>query len=203
VIDATPAQLYAQSLRAAHAQQSVHYDSTVRLADRTIRIRCDAAHDRGRKTVDLHVGTTGGRMVVIVVHGAGYVRADAFALRNYVGFDAGQARRYAGRWFFVRETRPAFTQFGMNVRLDEAFDDIRMPGPYSFAPPRPGLRVIASRYENAGQPVDSTLAVRAGGRHLPVRQVSHDPAIGTITTTFSRWNERVAVAPPHDALAFR
>jgi hypothetical protein len=203
VIDVTPAQLYAQSLRAAHAQQSVHYDSTVSLEDRTIRIACDSAHDRGRKTVELRVGATVGRMVVIVVHDAAYVRADAFALRNYVGLDAAQARRYGGRWFTVPATAAAFTQFGMNVRLDEAFDDIRMPGPYSFAPPRPGLRVIASTYQNAGQPVDSTLAVRAGGRHLPVRQLSHDPAIGTISTTFSRWNERVGVAVPHGALPFR
>jgi hypothetical protein len=200
VIDVTPSQLYAQSLRAAHAQRTVHYDSTVRLADRTIRIACDSAHDGGRKTVELRVGRTVGRMVVVVARGVAYVHGDAFALRDYVGFDAGQARRYADRWFSVRDTRATFTQFGMNVRLDEAFDDIRMPGPYSFAPSRPGLRVIASRYENAGQPVDSTLAVRAGGRHLPVRQVSHDPAIGTITTTFSRWNGRVAVSVPRGAL---
>jgi hypothetical protein len=33
-----------------------------------------------------------------------------------------------------------------------------------------------------------------------VRQVSHDPAIGTITTTFSRWNGRVAVSVPRGAL---
>jgi hypothetical protein len=199
----TPATLYAQSMAAAHAQRSVHYDSTVALAGRIVRIRADIGRDRGRRMIELHAGATVGRLEERVVGRIAYVRGDAFALRSYLGLDGAQVGRYAGRWFSVHAADPTYPTVGVDATLGSAFDDLRLPAPFRFARAARGLRAIESRYRSGGQPIDSIVTVRAGGRHLPVRQVSRNPAVGTITTSFRDWNERLAVVAPVGALRFR
>jgi hypothetical protein len=200
----SPATLYHSAVVAASAKRSVHYVATSTLGgDREVLVG-DAGPDRGSQRVTFtHAGRTG-RVAISVVANKAYLRGDAFALQAYVGLNAAQVAKYAGRWFVIAPPSGAFGAVAEAVRMPSFVAELLMPAPYTpaLAATLAGRRVtgVASRFSRNGKSAVVTLYV-AGGSPLPFAQVAKGPA-GTVTTIMSRWNEPVRVAAPAGTLPF-
>jgi hypothetical protein len=200
----SPAGVYGAAIVAAEAQRSVHYVSTSNLAGNRETIVGDAAVDRGIQRITFtHAGTTG-HVTVIVAKAAAYVRGDAFTLRNFMALTSAQVSRYAGRWFAVRSPTLEYAVVAEAVQMRSFVNELTMPGPFTAVPATSigGRRVtgVRGKLTQSGKTALLTLYV-AGGSPLPVAQVIQG-STGKVTTTMTRWNERVSVVAPRGALAF-
>jgi hypothetical protein len=165
----------------------------------------DAARDRGIQRITYsHAGETG-HVTVLVVRTTAYVRGDTFTLTKYLGLTDAQAARYTGRWFSLKPPSGAYAAVAEAVRMGSFVDELLMPGPYRNAPAATfgGRRFagVRTKLVRAGRTALVSLYV-ASDTKLPVAQVI-EGSTGKITTTLGRWNERVSLAAPHDALPFR
>ena len=184
---ATPTDVYHAALKSAAGQRSVHYVAASKLGGNTEVMVGDAAV-----------------VTVIVAANTAYVRGDRFTLQAYLGLTAGQASRFAGRWFFLKPPSGAYAVVAEAVRLQSFVAELRMPAPYTTAPATTigGKHVtgVKSHEVVRGQRATIVLYVAAGSP-LPVAQIGSGAA-GKITTTLGPWNTPVAVSAPKGAVAF-
>jgi hypothetical protein len=199
----TPAQLVSSSLKAAHAQHSVHYVGTASAPSIGSTTVGDAAADRGVQYVTYRAGGHTGHVTVRVVANTAYIKGDAFALTSYVGFSAAQAAKYAGKWVLIPHTSSAFKSVAAAVRLGSNIDELQLSPPFTKlgTSTMQGQRVIGIRGRETqnGITATATLYVRAAGAPLPVSEVATEGTIHA-SVVFSKWNERVTVSAPSGAV---
>jgi hypothetical protein len=195
----TPAQLVTASMSAANKQRSVHYVSAGTYGGSHVTIVGDSAPTRGVQHITFKHGTALGRVTVVMLGRALFIRGDKTALTDYMGFTPQQATQVAGSWVAVSTTAKGYTTIAAAVELRSTISELAMPGTVTQSPPstRGGTPVVAvhGRATHSGVTVVETLYVRPTGAPLPVAQVSKQGS-NTSTVTFSRWNETVSLATP-------
>jgi len=200
----TPADVYRTAIQSAAAKNSVHYVVRSNVGGNAQLMVCDAALGRGVQRITFTKGGTTGHVTVLLVANTAYVRGDAFTLAQYLGLTSAQASQFAGRWFFLKPPNGAYRAVSRDVSLQSFVVDLLMPAPYTTAPTTiiggHAVTGVRSRVKNAGRSATITLYIGAGSP-LPVAQVEQAPT-GKVTTTLSRWNERVSVTAPSGAVAF-
>src|SRR5207249_4872423 len=137
----------------------------------------------------------------IVAANTAYLRGDRFTLQAYLGLTAGQASRFAGRWFFLKPPSGAYAVVAEAVRLQSFVAELRMPAPYTTAPAttiggKHVTGVEGPRYATdlGPGPRERVQPDRAGGRRgraRPVRGVGRDGARGAVPRRRARDVRRV------------
>jgi len=201
----SPSQVVSAALATARAQRSVHYVSRQVSGGMSVRIDGDAARDRGIQRITYRKAGRAGHVTVLVVANTAYVRGDAFTLTNYMRIPASAASVWSGKWLSFAHSAPDFAAIAAAVRLASTLEELTMPPPLRSVgtSTRQGHRVIgiAARFRRAGHEVTETLYIDRG-RSLPLRLVGSSGTT-TITGTFSRWNESIAVPAPSSAIPIR
>jgi hypothetical protein len=200
---ATPSARVASILAATRAQHSVHYVSIQEAGTTSVSIVADAGKSSGIQRITYRKAGKSGHVTVIVVARTAYVRGDAFTLRQFMGFTAADATKYADRWMLVRHTHPGYDVVAEDVTFASAVSGLTPEGQLENVSGTKigGRPVIGVRgtTTSRGQKVVTTLLVAADGRPLPVREVSTGLG-GTVQLTFSSWNEAVHVRAPRGAV---
>jgi len=154
-------------LKAAAAQQSVHYVSTSSVPGHAIRMVSDVGPSRGiqRITVTSH-GRSGPATVLVVGHTA-YIRGNAFTLHNYFPFTQAQAASYAGKWISIPSTSGAYSAVAADATFASFLADLL-----------PSTHLSVVRATIAGR---KSLGVRGSVRQAGVTLVEtvYAPARGT------------------------
>jgi hypothetical protein len=198
--------LVSSALAAARTQRSVHYVTSAVSSTVSVRMVGDAAIDRGTQRITYGKAGKSGHVTVLVVANTAYVRGDAFALANYMGFSGAEARRFGGRWIKIAHTSSWYPTVSAAVRLRSAIKEITLPRPRVALPESVlyGQRVIGIRNTSmaSGHRVTHTLYVRATGLRLPVAEVTRQGGI-RISVAFSNWNRPVKVSAPTGATPIR
>lgn len=198
----SPDRLLSSALANARAQRSVHYVSTGSSGTVGVRMVCDAARDRGIQRITFHKAGKTGQATVLVVANTAYLRADQFALINYLGFSASAAKRDAGHWLKIPSSSPAYRTVSAAVRLNSMLAELALPKPLTRLPQSTveGQHVIGLRNSSvsSGHRVTRTLYVRAAGLRLPVAESTQGGGSQS-GVVLSRWNEPVRVSAPRGA----
>jgi hypothetical protein len=199
----TPAQLRASILAAGRTQQSVHYVSSSVTPKTSVTIDARVGLSAGVQRITFTKSGKVGHATVLVSASTAYLHADAFTLRNYMGFKAASSTHYGNHWIAIPSTHRLFAPVSAAVTLASAIDEL-LPTATGRkltavgASTVGGTRVIGVRatsfVRNATQ-VD-TLYARAKGAPLPVKEVATQGKAFTFTLTFDSWNARVQVAVP-------
>ena len=199
----SPAQLLASILAAARAEHSVHYVSSASLGAFHVSQVGDAGTTRGTQRFTLRNAGKTGHMTVSFVAGSAYVRGDAFTMVEYLGFKAGAAAAYAGRWILVPRSDGAYSTIAAGVTFSSAIGELELSAPLTRVPDTTigGRRVIGLRGKSSSTAgsIAATLYARASGSPLPVREVATAGKTRAVVT-FSRWSEPVRVAVPASAV---
>jgi hypothetical protein len=199
----SPTQLLTSILAAARAERSVHYVSSASLGDVHVSQVGDAGATEGIQRFTYRNAGKTGHLTVIFVADTAYLRGDAFTLVDYMGFKAGAAAAYAGRWILVPHADIAYSAIAAGVTFSSAISELKLSAPLTRAPDTTigGRRVIGVRGKSSTSPgsIVATLYARAAGPPLPVREVATAGKTRAVVT-FSRWNEPVHVAVPASAV---
>ncbi len=200
----SPSDVYRNAIQAAAAKSSVHYVAASTIAGNGEVIVGDAALGHGIQQITFTKNGTTGHVTVVLAANTAYVRGDAFTLVQFLGLTQAQASQLDGKWFFLKPGNGAYRAVAQDVSLQSFVVDLLMPAPYAAVPATTiaGHRVtgVRSHVKSGSKSATVTLYVGAGSP-LPVAQVEQGPN-GKITTTLSRWNERVSVTAPTGAVAF-
>ena len=94
----SPKALRASILRAAMAQQSVHYATSEVDGNALLKITADVAAADGRQHVTFKAGKQTGQITILVLDNTAYVTGDTSGLELLQGLTASQASKYAGQW---------------------------------------------------------------------------------------------------------
>ena len=198
----SPDRVLSSALANARAQRSVHYVSTGSSGNVGVRMVCDAARDRGIQRITFHKAGKTGHATVLVVANKAYLRADQFALINYLGFSASAAKRDAAHWLKIPSSTPSYAIVSAAVRLNSMLGELALPKPLLRLPQSTveGQRVIGLRNSSvsSGHRVMRTLYVRAAGLRLPVAESTQSGGSQS-RVVLSRWNEPVRVSAPRGA----
>jgi hypothetical protein len=199
----TPTELLTSILAAARAQHSVHYVSSASLGTSHVSQVGDAGATQGIQRITFRAAGKTGRVTVMFVAGSAYLRGDAFTLVDYLGFKAGAAAAYAGRWILVPRSDSAYSTIAAGVTFTSAIRELKLSAPLTRLPDTTidGRRVIALRGKSSTAPgsIAATLYARATGPPLPVREVARAGKSSAVVT-FSRWNEPVRLSAPASAV---
>jgi hypothetical protein len=129
----SPFALLARIIAAARAQHSVHYVSTAQLGTTHVVQVADVAAAKGIQRISYTKSGTTGHVTVIVSAHRAYVRGDAFALVNYMGFNPAASAKYANDWVLIPRSDRDYSNVVGDVTLPSAIDSLKGPG-------RPPLR---------------------------------------------------------------
>ena len=199
----TPGTLLSRILAAGRAQHSVHYVSTAQLGTLRVVQVGDVGAVEGIQRITYQKARTTGHVTVIVSARSAYIRGDAFALVNYMGFNAAASAKYANTWVSIPHGDRDYANVAGNVTLPSVIDSLQGRGHPAAAPDTTigGRRVVGVQWRAlvGGKLVVVRLYARASGRPLPVEQrATHGSA--AVSVTFSRWNERVRITAPKSSV---
>ena len=187
------------SLAAGNAQQSVHYVSRATGANFSVTMVGDAGRTSGIQRITYTKGGKSGHVTVLVVSDTAYIRGDAFALRNYMGFSASAATQADGKWIMLAKTEQSYATVAAGVRLGSTMSELRLKAPLSAlgSSHAQGQSVVGIRnkFLVSGHQFTGTLYVSASGPPLPVEE-KQTSAIEQFDVVFSHWNEKFSVSAP-------
>jgi hypothetical protein len=200
----SPQALLSSILAAGRAQHAVHYVSDARLGTTHVIQVTDVAATEGIQRITYVKAGQSGHVTVIVSGRNAYVRGDAFALVNYMGFKPAASAKYANVWIKIPASDPAYPRVAADVTLASAIDTLKGPGRPLAAPRKTigGQRMAGVEWRTrvGGKIVVITLYARASGKPLPVQERA-TRGNGVFSVTFNRWNLALNVALPSSAVA--
>jgi hypothetical protein len=152
---------------------------------------CDVARARGVQRISI-VGKGGsGQFTVLVMGRTAYVRADAFALRNYLPFGGGlsakRISRYANHWISIPHRDSYYADTAADVTLRSFIDDHAPLNDLTLGSGTVGGRKAESLHGWAYQVLTRTVYFRSVEHPLPVEFTDAWEARGS--------RERIAVGP--------
>src|SRR5207244_11606510 len=144
-----------------------HYVSTAQLGTtRVVQVADVAAATGIQRTSSTKSGTTGHVTVIVSAHRA-YVRGDAFALVNYMGFNPAASAKYANDWVLIPRSDRDYSNVAGDVTLPSAIDSLKGPGRPMAAPSAtigdPRVVGVQWRARAGGTRVAIELCARAAG----------------------------------------
>ena len=205
VVDAatSPKQSLATILAAARAQKSVHYVADATDGSFHTTFVSDVGATSGIQRITYTSGGITGKVTVLVSNGTGYLRGDAFTLREFMGFKAAPSAKFAGKWVKVPHADRDYAALTEAVTLPSTIDELRLSGPLAFLPTLTlgGQKVFGVRGKTISkQPAQADVYASAQGAPLPVGEVEKFGNVAS-RTRFSAWNEQVHVVVPAQAVA--
>jgi hypothetical protein len=199
----SPTQLLTSILTAARAEHSVHYVSSASLGNSHVSQVGDAGATQGIQRITFRTAGKTGHVAVIFVANSAYLRGDTFTLVDYMGFKAGAAAAYAGRWILVPHSDGAYSTIAAGLTFSSVIGELKLSAPLTRVPDTTigGRRVLGVKGRSSTTPgsIAATLYARAAGPPLPVREVATAGKTRAVVT-FSRWNEPIQVAVPASAV---
>ena len=184
----------------ANARGSVHVSETVRAATKAATSANDVAASEGQQVIHLSGAT--GEAQVALVSGTAYFTASEPMLVAYFGFPATVAVTIHGRWISVPQSNSAYAAIADGVTISSTLRELIPQG--SLKPTGSssvdGVAVTGIRgtvASTASSPAGTaTVYVSRSAKPLPVRVDYSDSRGDTVTATFSRWGERIAIKAP-------
>jgi hypothetical protein len=182
------------------------------LAQKSVRLTATVDRDVvGKRTYTINVGKNGAlervkyggsTMRLLVYNDAVYVRGDAQPLRDRLGLNPGQARRYAGKWIWIprkgdehglyAELTDGLT-LATIVRRAARMKDLTL----SMGTDRSNVVVVRGTPTVRALPVNE-LTARASGIPLPVTFFGRVPGT-SVSGRLSRWNDPVQITLPESS----
>jgi len=197
--------LLGATLRNARSQRSLHYVSTTKTSTINLTITGDVTKSLGWQTLVNRGGSTPWVAEVRLVHREAYMRGDVAALKNFFGFTASAAARYAGRWISVVPTDSYYEAAAAALTVSSVIDEIALGKPVSsgghvtvggrtLQQVRGSLAAPAARRSTGS----AMLTITASSDPLPVRysDTFKNTTSGSDSTVLSRWGETVHVVAP-------
>lgn len=159
----------------------------------------DVAGNRGIQRVTFSRSGKTGHATTLLVNSTAYIRADAFALREYMRFPASFASRYAGKWMSIPRTSRYYQPAARDVTIGSFISDSLPQRHLSVVRGTVGGRTLRGLRGTAPEGGTLTLYVPTSGSPLPVAGKEVVAALSvTSRVVMSRWNEPVRVqAPAH------
>jgi hypothetical protein len=203
---ASPSAIRSAIVAAAQAQGSAHYVAANRGTGWRETLVSDVAVDRGIQRVTFVQNGSTGKLIVLVLRSATFIRGNAFGLRATAAFPSSKASRYAERWVSIPRTSPAFAVFSNGVTLGSFLK--------SFVPQH-HLTIVHTSLAGAkvlvlhgigpdlGVAVVDTLYVPARGSPLPFKErtLVRGRYGGTGKLSISHWNEHLSIQAPANAVS--
>jgi hypothetical protein len=192
-------------LSAGEQQRSVHVTSVQSVGTERIVELADSGSTQGIQRITFTYNAQIGHVTVLVIGETAYVRGDSFTLTNYMRYRPDAATTYSGQWIQIPRTDPDFKRVSRDVTLPSSVGDLSIPPPLRLSPNRElngravtGVTGTQGATPNAAA-ITVSLYARPSGIPLPVEQ---DVVQGgyLARVTFSRWNERVRIAAPANAI---
>ena len=199
----SPIALLVRIFAAARAQHSVHYVSTAQLGTTRVVQVSDVATAKGIQRISYTKSGTTGHVTVIVFGHSAYVRGDAFALVNFMGFNPAASAKSANDWVLIPRGDRDYANVAGDVTLPSAIGSLKGPGRPMAAPSATigDQRVVGVQWRAlvGGKRVVIKLYARASGTPLPVEQrATRGNAV--ISVTLSGWNEAIGIRAPTAAV---
>jgi len=198
---APPAARLASLVKAVQAQHSVHYVSVEKHGTISVTMVGDVGAKAGIQRITYRSGEKTGHLTVVVSRRTAYMRGDAFTLEGFLGFPHAGSVKYADTWLRFRHTAAAYVPIAENVTFATTINGLKPAGRLTVVPRTKidGQAVVGIRGTTRiqGQKVVRTLWVAPSGKRLVVSDVTTAPG-GSLTVTYSRWNEPVRVRVPLD-----
>jgi hypothetical protein len=188
----TPAEIVAATRLAADSANSVHVSGAIVSAGSPITLDMDLLAGKGGRG---HLSESGLNFELIQTGGAIYIKGSP-AFYAHVG-GAAAARLFRGRWLRVPATRGNFASLASLVDLRQLVDTT-LAGHGTLVKGATttiaGQRALAVTDTSTG----GTLHIAANGPTYPIEVTKAGPGGGRIV--FDRWNERVSLAAPQNAI---
>jgi hypothetical protein len=209
-------QILRTALAAAKRVGTFHYVATSSVTGPqgyTQKTLGEAGVDSGRQVITLAAQ----RFVVLVVGSACYLKGNAAALMANLGLPSSTASAHVGQWISLTHADGPYASVYAAVTASSALaDNITITPRHQLRDTRIGGRsvqvitgAIAPLPGAGGQSQTpkgtATLAVRAGGSHLPVRytergSIAKQKSVSTVT--FTGWGDTVNITAPSGAVAY-
>jgi hypothetical protein len=197
----SPSERLASIAKTARAQHSVHYVSVQKEGTTSLTIVADVGPTAGIQRITYRRGGKSGHLTVIVARRTAYMRGDPFVLRQFLGFPAAAATKFAGTWLRARHTSQAYGPIAEDATFASALDDHDPAGTLSNVKRTKieGQAAVGVRATTRvqGQKVVRTIWVAATGKPLLVGQFTTAPGVA-VSITYSDWNKPVHVSAPRD-----
>jgi hypothetical protein len=188
--------ILAAAATAATAEGSVHTVATLKQGEESAKVVNDTGTSDGRQVI------TAGKQhtEILLVEGIAYLRANEEALRDFFGFPADEASRYADSWLSFTISDSGYSELVETLDMPSLIENITLTGDLTKTAVTTigGKRVIGIRGEHP-QGGTGTLYVAADGEPLPVRMDIADPNGSSGSLVFSEWGKNVSVKAPSDA----
>jgi hypothetical protein len=199
----SPRALRASIFAVARKQHSAHYVERG-AAGNVLRqtMVADVAGKRGIQRIAFTIQGKNGLFTVIVVNRLAYVRGNAFALQSNLGFTPAQAAQYDGRWISVPPGNAKYKDLAASVTLPSFLHDIYPTAPLGLATTTLGKRKITGvRGINREAGLKFVEALFPDSKLRPLGVSDIDASKGFVDAIrISRWNERVHVTAPANAV---
>lgn len=196
-------QIEAIALAAAKAKGSAHIVESGQFGPSSGTITLDQSRVEGK---EVDSGFTSGDGTILFVKGVVYLKGDATYLTG-IGLSAAQASTYAGQWISFQRGDTQYTMLADDETLVQTLKDGAPTAPLSkpVAARVGGQKVlkavggVSSTLTSAGVKGTNTVYVSDAPPYLPVGSVIKG-TVGSlnvdVTTTLSKWGERVSLSVP-------
>jgi hypothetical protein len=202
--------LYDAAIKAA-TSQGVHFESVATQSGTTLRVSGDTGASSGAQTLTVTKGNALENVTAMVVGSTGYVKGNATALRNIIGFTSAKASKYADRWLFFPTSNQALDSLVAGLKNSDVANELQMAGPYTYGTAQTvggqhALAIQGSVTDGSGAKVPVILYVPALGTPRPIEQVTNPGASKSSssihgTVMFSKWGEKTNETTPAHALS--
>jgi hypothetical protein len=202
--------LYNATIQAA-TSQGVHFESVATQSGTTLRVSGDTGVGSGAQTLTVTKGNVVENVTAMVVGSTGYLKGNATALRNIIGFTSAKASKYAGKWLSFPTSNQALATLVAGLKNSDVANELQMAGPYTYGTAQTlgGHRALAiqgSVTDGSGAKVPVILYVPALGSPQPIEQVTNpggSKSSSSIhgTVMFSKWGEKTNETAPAHALS--
>ena len=195
----SPSDLATSIVSAMQAQRSVHVVDRFDNGETNVTLVTDAGTDGGVQRVAYRKGNRTGHVTVVLSGKAAYVRGDAFALVNYMGYAPARTAKYANTWILIPDTDGDYSAVAAGLTVASMSDEIEPFGPFKSLP---RTRINGKQVVGVGGTVNyepASLYALAASPHLPVKETRVRGTARTIAT-LANWNEPIRVSPPANAI---
>jgi hypothetical protein len=195
------AALLSSAVHDAIAGRGVHEVSVARRSGETLKMINDIATNEGRQEITLSDGSS----VEVIAFDAqlrAYIKGNQIGLKNYSGFPASEARKYAEKWMSANPGDHAWENIIGYTTLKSDFETN-----LAILHPVLNANVVSingvGAYEITGHVAATAnspaatvkLYVSDKGTVLPIRLIEHAKGV-TATVNWSKWGESLALRTP-------
>jgi hypothetical protein len=184
---------------AALTKTSVHDVSVNSSPGYTITTVSDVARTKGVQVLTVTHQESTGHGVVRIIGSHAYIKGNLFML-TFWGFERAQAKNVVGKWIYIPQSSPAYQPFAEGATF-RSFLALIWPATADSIVTSGTLIGVRGTATYHHEKVKETLFAPAHQKPLPTKEIATYPGHpGKDVTTISRWNEKVRVPVPMQAI---